>query len=289
MAAYGDLWVGLGACLVGVSCSVLGCFTMLRGTSMLVDAISHAVLPGIVMAYLLLGSLHSGLMLLSAAVMGLVTSFAIEFMQHQFKLQSDSAIGVVFTFLFAVGLILTTSFAGMVDLDLDCVLFGDLAFSILDNYDLGGMMIPKIIFPLLLAAVLNTAFVVICYRPLMMTSFDKAFTAALGYSVMLWHYVFVGMVSLTTVVSFKAVGAILVVAFFVGPAAGAYLLSDRLNVLLWLSVLLSVLAAICGYLLSKWFNSSITGMMASVIGLEFMICLFIHLILRSLRKKVEVH
>ncbi len=284
-----DFWVILLAALVGISCSIPGCFMIFRRQAMLADAISHAVLPAIVAAYLLSGSLQSWVMLLSASLMGVLASLSIEYLQHQFSIQGDSAMGIVFTFLFAVGIILTTSSANMVDLDLDCVLYGDLALSVLDTGDFFGFSIPRIGFSLFLIALFNVLFVVLFFRVLFITTFDKAYCAAIGVSIVGWHYLFVTIISLTTVVSFEAVGAILVVVFFVGPAACAYLLTDDLRVMLLISALVAIITSVCGYYLAKFFNNSITAMMASVIGLIFGFCYLIYWLKKSLAGRVKVH
>jgi manganese/zinc/iron transport system permease protein len=284
-----DFWVILSACLVGASCSLLGCFMILRRQAMLADAISHAVLPAIVLAYLLMGSLQSTLMLLAASLMGVIVSISIEYLQNKFRIQNDSAMGIVFTFLFAIGVILTTSAANMVDLDLDCVLYGDLALSILNTDLILGFAVPNISFNLFWVAIFNLVFVVLFFRLLFATTFDTAYATAIGISALSWHYFFVGVVSLTTVVSFEAVGAILVVVFFVGPTASAYLLSDDLRTMLWLSVLLSVLSSVLGYYGAKFFNNSITGMISTVMGLVFAVCYLISVGRRIWAKKIAIH
>nr|WP_317170087.1 metal ABC transporter permease [Rhodocytophaga rosea] len=121
-------WIILAGSLVAVCCSLLGCYLILRKMAMVGDAISHAVLPGIVLAFLFTGSRDSVPMLLGAGILGVLCTFLIEFFHTKARLQTDASIGVTFTWLFALGVILITVFAGQVDLDQDCVLYGEIAY-----------------------------------------------------------------------------------------------------------------------------------------------------------------
>jgi manganese/zinc/iron transport system permease protein len=262
--------------LVAASCGLLGCYLVLRRMALIGDAISHAVLPGIVLAFLISGSRDSLVMLVGAGVIGLLTTFLIEFLHRKARLQEDASIGVIFTTLFALGVILISYYAENTDLDQDCVLYGEIAFVPLDNsfilfsgIDLG----PKAVWIgfFVFAAIL--AFVIVGYKELFLTTFDPAYAASIGISVTLWHYLLMGMVSFTTVASFEAVGAILVVAFLVGPAATAYLLTDNFNKMLGITILVGIIAAIGGYYLAVLMDASIAGGMSSVVGLEFLLVL----------------
>src|SRR3990170_8563959 len=133
-----DLYIILTAALVSTSCALLGCFLVLRKMAMVGDAISHAVLPGIVLAFLISGSRDSITMLVGAGLIGIVTTFLIEFLHKKAKLQTDASIGVTFTWLFAVGVVLISLFAGQVDLDQDCVLYGEIAYVPLDLWITGN-------------------------------------------------------------------------------------------------------------------------------------------------------
>jgi len=114
-----DLWIILTGMLVAISCGLLGCYLVLRKMAMIGDAISHAVLPGIIIAYMLTGSRDSIAILLGAGLLGVLTTFLIEFFHQKGKLQTDASIGVTFTWLFALGVILVAAFAGQVDIDQD--------------------------------------------------------------------------------------------------------------------------------------------------------------------------
>jgi len=281
-----DFQIILAASLVATSCSLLGCYLVLRRMAMVGDAISHAVLPGIVVAFFITGTRDSTAMLIGAVVIGILTTFFIEFFHQKAKLQSDAAIGVTFTWLFAIGVILISVFAGKVDLDQDCVLYGEIAYVPLDLiFDSEGKVIaPKAIIVGLMIFTLVLGFILFNYRKLFLTTFDPAFAAALGISTTLWHYLLMGAVSVTTVASFESVGAILVVALMVAPAATAYLLTDNFKVMLMLSALIGIIASAIGYYLAVWVDGSIAGAIASVCGVIFLMAVIFSQIGRSSKK-----
>ncbi|MEZ4986375.1 MAG: metal ABC transporter permease [Saprospiraceae bacterium] len=229
------LYIIVTASLFAISCSLLGSFLILRKMAMVGDAISHAVLPGIVVAFLLTGSRESLPMLAGAALLGVLTTVLIEFFHKKARLQTDAAIGVTFTWLFAIGVILISVFAGQVDLDQDCVLYGEIAYIPLDVWvtDAGTVMGPNAMYVALFTLVCNVLLLWAGYRYFYLTTFDPAFAATIGVAVGVWNYVLMGAVSFTTVAAFDAVGAILVVALLVVPAATAYLLTHSLRKMLW--------------------------------------------------------
>ncbi|MNO14957.1 Manganese transport system membrane protein MntB [compost metagenome] len=268
-----DFWIILTGTLVAATCGVLGCFLVLRKMAMVGDAISHSVLPGIAIAFLVSGSRDSMLMLIGAAALGLITVFLIQALQ-QSGLQSDASIGIVFTALFAVGVILISRNASHIDLDLDCVLFGEIAYVqwdtwIWNGYDMGPVAVWMLGGTLLLVLVAILLF----YKQFKLCAFDPALAAAVGIPVALFHYLLMGLVSLSTVASFESVGAILVVGMLIIPASAAYLLTDRLSAMLGYSVLIGVLSAAGGYYAAKWLDASIAGSMVTVAGILFLLAL----------------
>jgi len=271
-----DIQIITTAALVATSCALLGCFLILRKMAMVGDAISHAVLPGIVIAFLVSGSRDSVTMLGGAGLIGILTTFLIEFFHKKARLQTDASIGVTFTWLFAVGVVLISLFAGKVDLDQDCVLYGEIAYVPLDLIILPEGMIlgPKAIYVTgaILAVIL--LFITLGYKELFLTTFDPAFATALGISTSLWHYLLMGAVSATTVASFESVGAILVVALLIGPAATAYLLTDNFKVMLVLAAGVGVMASTIGYYIAYWLDGSIAGAIAMVTGILFALAVF---------------
>ena len=258
------------ASLVAASCALVGSFLVLRKMALLGDAISHAVLPGIAIAFLFAGRRSALPMLLGAAALGLVTVFLVELFQRTRRLKEDASIGVVFPALFSIGVILIARYASAVDLDLDCVLYGEIAYAPWDLWLVGGAsMGPKALWVNGATLLANLLLVGILYKELKVSTFDPELAAAMGFAPVLVHYLLMSAVSMTVVGAFESVGAILVVAMLVVPPAAAYLLTDRLGVLLPLAVALGVVSAIGGYYLAHAWDASIAGAMATVAGAIF--------------------
>jgi manganese/zinc/iron transport system permease protein len=269
-----SFWIILTGSLVAVSCGILGCYLVLRKMAMVGDAISHAVLPGIVLAFLFTGSRDSLIMLAGAGALGVVTTFLIEFFHRQAKLQTDAAIGVTFTWLFALGIILISWKANQIDLDQDCVLYGEIAFISLNNFDFGnGILIPKSVVIMGSVLAIIIMFVTVGYKELFLTTFDPGYASAIGISTVLWHYLLMGMVSLSTVAAFDNVGAILVVAFMIAPAATAYLLTDKFERMITFAAISGILSSAAGYYLASLLDGSIAGAMSTVAGLQFILAI----------------
>jgi manganese/zinc/iron transport system permease protein len=270
-------WIILTGALAAGSCALVGSFLVLRKMAMLGDAISHAVLPGIAIAFFVTQSRSSVPMVIGAGALGVLTAFLIETLHRRGKLQQDASIGVVFTWLFALGVILISLWAGTVDLDQDCVLYGEIAYVPIDLWITadGTVLGPTAVWLLGSVFLLNLLFVWLGYKELKITSFDPALAASVGISATLWHYLLMGMVSLTTVSAFESVGAILVVALLIAPAATAYLLTDRLSRMLVYAVITGVIASAAGYYLAVWLNGSIAGAIAVVAGIEFALAFFL--------------
>lgn len=258
--------------LVAATCAILGCFLILRRMAMIGDAISHSVLPGIVIAFLISGSRDSMFMMLGAAVLGLLSVFLIQLFK-QSGVQSDASIGVVFTSLFAAGIVLISVFTRQIDLDLDCVLYGEITYVPFQKIELLGMMIPKAIVVLSIVLLLSVVILGLFYKQFKLCSFDPALAAALGIPVALFHYLLMGLVSLATVASFESVGAILVVGMLIVPAATAYLLTESLGRMITVSVFVGIASAVLGYYAAYLFDASISGCMISTAGLLFLAAL----------------
>ncbi len=264
-------WIILTGSLVAASCGFLGCFLILRKMAMLGDAISHAILPGIVIAFLFSGSRETLPMLIGATVIGLLTVFFVQLL-HQSGVKSDAAIGVTFTALFSVGVVLVSLYTQQVDLDLDCVLYGEIAYVPWDTWQLGGVDLgPRAVWGVGGVFLFSLLIIGLFFKQFKLCSFDPAMAAAVGIPVVLFHYLLMTLVSLTTVAAFESVGAILVVAMLVVPSATAYLLTDRLHVMLFLSMAVGVTSSILGYLLASWLDSSIAGAMTAVAGILFLL------------------
>ena len=267
-------WIILTGFLASASCALLGTFLVLRKMSLLGDALSHAVLPGIAIAFLISDSRAIIPMFVGAALCGLLTTLLIEFFHRNWNVQEDASIGIVFTALFALGVVLVTAYAGQVDIDQECVLYGEIAYTPWDRLIWNGSDVgPRPVWILNVVFLLNMLFVCTFYKELRIASFDSAMAMSVGINATLIHYLLMGMVSLTTVASFESVGAILVVAMFIVPGASAYLWSNRLITILCLAVVFGVLSAWVGYWSAGIWDSSIAGAIVVVAGLIFLLSL----------------
>lgn len=269
-----SFWIILTGAFAGGACGLLGVFLVLRKMSLLGDALSHAVLPGIAIAFLLSGSRDILPMFLGAAVFGVITTLLIETFHRRWYVQEDASIGIAFTSLFALGVVLISAYAGQVDLDQECVLYGEIAYTPWDRMFIGGQdWGPRPVWILGSVFFLDLLFVVLFYKELKITSFDPDIAIAVGIPATLMHYLLMGSVSLTTVAAFESVGAILVVAMLIVPGAAAYLWSDRLPAILVMSVLFGIGSALGGYYLAGLWNCSIAGAMVLVVGGIFAVSL----------------
>jgi manganese/zinc/iron transport system permease protein len=268
-------WIIVIGCLVGASCAVLGCFLVLRKIAMLGDAISHAVLPGIVLAFLWTASRSSVPMFVGAVAIGVLTAFVVQFLSHR-GVQGDAAIGVTFTSLFAIGVVLVSVYGRQVDLDLDCVLYGEIAYAPFDTLQFRGMNVgPRAVWVNGALLALNLTVVRLLFQQFKLCAFDPETAAAVGIPVTLMHYVLMGLVAITTVGAFESVGAILVVAMLIVPAATAFLVASGLAAMLVMAVTASVFASVSGYVVAREVDGSIAGAMASMAGVLFVTALLL--------------
>jgi manganese/zinc/iron transport system permease protein len=255
------------------ACGLLGCYLVLRRMSLLGDAISHAVLPGIALAFFFSGSLGGAPIFLGAMALGVLTTLLTQALRDYGNVPEDTGMGVAYTALFAVGVIMVQAGARQVDLDPGCVLYGLLEF--LDTTTVLGVEVPRALVTLGIALLLTIAFILAFWKELKIASFDAGLATAMGYRAMLIHYLLMAMVAGVTVASFEAVGSILVVAMLIAPGATAHLLSDRLGWMLGWSVVVAVLSSLFGYVLAFELNTSIAGMMAVVAGGQFGLAVFL--------------
>ncbi|MBI3966799.1 MAG: metal ABC transporter permease [Chloroflexi bacterium] len=265
-----ELIVVLTAVLVAIPCSLVGCFLVLRKMAMLGDAISHAVLPGIVIAFFLAGGPEPIPVILGATALGLITVVLVEALNRSRLVKEDAAIGLVFPALFALGVFMVSRFGKGVHLDTQHVLYGEIAYAPFDTLIVNGIALgPKPMWVLGIITLLDLALILLFYKELKLVSFDPGLAAVLGFSPIALHYLLMSAVSVTTVAAFDSVGAILVVALLIVPPSTAYLLTDRLPLMLSLSVVAGILSAVLGYGLARLVDGSIAGAMATVAGLLF--------------------
>ncbi len=272
-----------------MACGLLGSFLVLKQMSMVSDCITHTILLGIVLAFLVVGDLSSPFLLLGATFMGVFTVWLIEMLSQSKRLSHDSAIGVVFPFLFSLAIILISKYAENTHLDTDSVLLGELAFApfhrlILWGKDLGAVSLWLSI----LVLGLNLVFVVAWGKELKLAIFDPIFALTLGISPVLLHYIFLTLLSFTAVCAFQAVGSILVIALMIAPSSGAYLLCHNLKTMLVLATILGGISGFFGALLGIFLgNISFAGAMATTAGFVFFLCFLIREHLKTPRQRLS--
>lgn len=259
------------AAIVAAACAIPGVFLVLRKMALISDAISHSILPGIVVAFFITQDLNSPILILLAALTGVLTVVLVEAIQKTGLVKEDTAIGLVFPALFSIGVILIAKNANDVHLDIDAVLLGELAFAPFDRLLVAGMDIgPKSLWLMGSVLLISLALLFMFFKELKVSTFDVGLSSALGFSPIVMHYGLMSVSSITIVGAFDAVGAILVVALMIAPAATAYLLTSNLKRMLGLSVGIGVFSAISGYWLAHFLDASISGSITTMLGVVFM-------------------
>lgn len=239
--------------MVGIICGVIGCFIILRGMALMGDAISHAVLPGIAVSYML------GINYIYGAVFtGLLTSVGIGFISQNSRVKNDSSIGIVFSSFFALGIILIAKAKSSIDLT--SILFGNVL-----SVRSSDMWLTVVIGTFVLLVV------ILFYKELLVSTFDSTFAASYGLPNRLIHYVLMILLTLVTVASLQTVGVILVVAMLITPASTAYLLTNRLSVMIVLSAVFGTFSAIVGLYFSFEHNLSSGAVIVLVTTVLFLI------------------
>ena len=254
-----------------VACAVLSPFLVLRKLSMVSDAISHSVLLGIVIAFFIVKDVGSPFLIVGAATFGVITVFAVELLSGTGLVKNDDAVGIVFPMFFALAVVLITKFARNVHLDTDVVLMGEVIIAPLNRVEFIGMSLPKALVQMGILLLINLLFVIIFFKELKITTFDRGFAKLAGFSSVALFYVLMTLSSFTAVTAFDAVGAILVVSFLITPGAAAYLISKDLKVMIAISVGYAVINSIIGYVFSLLMNVSMSGMTAAAAGVTFLL------------------
>lgn len=284
------------ASLVAIACAIPGTFLVLRKMAMISDAISHSILPGLVIGFFITQDLNSPWLILFAALTGVLTVVLVEKIQQTKLVKEDTAIGLVFPALFSIGVIMIAKFANDVHLDVDAVLLGELAFAPFDRVYYGDVDLgPKSLWVIgsILAVTLILLFAF--FKELKMSTFDAGLATSLGFSPVVIHYGLMSVASVTTVGAFDAVGAILVVALMIAPAASAYLLTTNLKKMIGLACFFGVFSAISGYWMANILDASIAGSIATMLGVVFFIVYlfapskgFIAVLYREKQQRIEV-
>lgn len=262
--------------ITSLACAVLGVFLVLRRLSMVSDAISHSVLLGIVIGYFVTKDIGSVLLIIGASLFGVLTTVCIELLIKSKRVTEDASVGIIFPLFFSIAVILITRYARNVHLDTEVVLIGEIILAPLHRINFLGLSLPKALVQMVFVLLINIAFIAVFFRKLKISSFDPVYAGVAGIAGTGLYYVFMALVSFTAVSAFESVGAILAIAFFISPAASAYLISKDLKITIFLAAVYAVVNSCIGYFLAVKFNVSMSGMCAVVSGLTFMITIAVY-------------
>lgn len=265
------------ALLTALSCTLSGVFLVLRGVAMMSDAISHAILLGIVVMFLVTGNLESPLLIIGAALSGVLTVIMTELIGKCGHVKKDAAIGLVFPLLFSCGVILISRYARMVHLDVDMVLLGEIAFAPFNRVVFAGVDCgPYALFIAAFSLISNLFLIVVLYRQFVVTIFDAAFSSMLSLSVSFFYYLLMIMTSVTAVAAFDVVGSVMVVALMITPSCTAYLLTRSIPSMIRLSMMIACVSVLSGYSFSLYADVSIAGSIVLMTGICFIVGLIAH-------------
>ncbi|MBE2217724.1 MAG: metal ABC transporter permease [Ignavibacteria bacterium] len=226
---------------IGISCGLIGTYIMLRRMSLIGDALAHAVLPGVVVSFMVAGKSEIALFI-GAVVSGIVTVLLIGFVNRNSKIKEDTSIGIIFTGAFALGILLVSQLK-QVHIDLSSYLFGDVL-----GVSTGDITLSLIIMVVIILCIL------LFYKQLLLTSFDPTMALTIGISTTIVHYMLMTLLSMSIVAGLQSVGVILIIAMLITPPATAYLLSNNLKKILFLSPMFGTISAVAGLYLSYHFN-----------------------------------
>ncbi|MEM8949881.1 MAG: metal ABC transporter permease [Pseudomonadota bacterium] len=260
--------------LVGSAATLVGVFLVLRKNSMLSDAISHSIVFGIVIVWLLTHQQSGPVQLIGAALTGLITVFLTELLASTRRVKDDAAIGLVFPALFSIGVLLLNIYARGIHVDVHTVLLGEIGFIWLKTMTVFGYEIPEALVWMSVVTLVNAAFVLLFFKELKLTTFDPGLARALGFAPTAVFYALLMLTSTTAVAAFEAVGAVLFIAFVIVPPSAAYLLTDRLGLMLVLGIAIATASSVIGYCAAVALDVSIGGMMAVTTG-GFLIMAFL--------------
>jgi len=261
-----DIAIVLTGMLVGTAAALLGPFLVLRQNAMLSDAISHSILFGIVMVWLLAGVASGPLQIFGAALTGVLTVWLTELLAGTGRMRDDAAIGLVFAALFSAGVLLLNLFARNAHLDMHSVLLGEIGFVWLDTVAWAGLDWPKALLWMGAVTVANAVFVGLFWKELKLATFDPVLARAFGMRPGLLSYGLLFLLSATAVAAFDAVGVVLFVAFVIVPPSAAYLLTDRLGPMVLIGIAIAWVSALVGHPVAVALDVSIGATMALMTG-----------------------
>ncbi len=256
--------------ITAIACVLPGNFLVLRGTALISDALSHAILFGIVVTFLIIGDSNSPFIFIGAISSGILTIYITEQLSSSKKINYDAAIGLTFPFLFSIAVLLINLFANNVHLDTDAVLLGELAFAPFQTfywhgYDCG----PQALWNMSMILCFNIACISYFYKEFKLTTFDPVYAKLIGYHPRFFNYLLMIITSITIIQAFHTTGTILVISFIITPAATASQLTKKLDEMLIISCMLTIIAVLTGFLIAHQYDISIAGSISLIHGLIF--------------------
>jgi manganese/zinc/iron transport system permease protein len=267
-----EFWILLTAIGVALNCASIGTHVALRKMSMLGDAMSHSVLLGIIGAFVLTGLTSPIPLFLGALFVAICTGYLTQALSSRTGLSEDASIGVNFTWMFALGVILLSFYADDLHLDQECVLYGELAFAAFHQWTVFGQEVgPVSLWTAFFSGLVLAIFLYLGRRALPCIAFDRNFAISSGVTVHRWDFLLLSFLALVVVSSFESVGAILVIALLSIPAACANLFAKSPGKMLALANAHAIFACIIGFLLARAVNGNIAASIAIVAGLMFII------------------
>lgn len=258
------------AVITAVSCCIPGTFLILRGTSLISDAISHAIFLGIVLSFFIFKQFYTPVLFLGAIFTALSTIWCIEKLIATKRLSPDAVIGIMFPFLFSIATILINLYAQNIHLDIDAVLLGELAFSPFYQIFWNTVMIGSYaLWTMAAILIINCMTLWVLYKKLVISTFDPDFAQACGYNIHKIHWLLMTLTCITILAAFEAIGAILIIAFIIIPPATAYLITHKISHMLLIGILISTLGTILGCFFANIFQTSFAGSITTVYSLIF--------------------
>ena len=276
------------AILIAVNAASLGSFLVLNKMSMLIDAIAHAILPAIVISFVIFNFDNSFYTILLACFLGVLAVLSIHYFSEKNNVNKDAFIGVVYTFLFAVGVVLLSFRFKNAPFDVESILFGEISYLPYgEGFWINEVKIPYLTIVLILLTVLNLIVIIGCKKLWLLISFDNQMAKSIGIKVLQSTFFILSIITINTVVAFQSVGAIMIISLTVIPASIAYVLTKKLNLFFILTLFISITSVVLGYFLAYFLNVNIIAMISVLLGITLFVMLFFQSILKKTKNKFQ--
>ena len=251
---------------VCLSCGLIGAFIVVRKLALMGDAISHGILPGLALSFMITQSKALLPMFIGACIAGLLCSLCIEWLQKKSPLKADAALGLTFTSFFALGVLLITQMGNNAHIDAECLLYGEIGFTPLaKNLKWGAIELgPRPLATMAMVTLLIISIMIVFYKQLLVTSFDETLSISLGLPIKAIHYGLMLLLATTIVAAFESVGVILVIAMLIFPSTTASFFFSRMPAILFSTIPLAFIYSFGGFFLALWLDCSIAASMVVI-------------------------